>query len=115
PRLPHPNPLRARQIYELVAERAHKRRPRGFIPSSLARAVMRTPGIERLARAPLAFIESLDHLTFYNCRHATALLRDAGIVCPTFDAYADNLIRYVREGAAARRPKLEDEVFDPFE
>jgi thioester reductase-like protein len=113
--LTDPNPFAARQVYELVAERAHKRRPRGFIPSSLARAVMRTPGLERLARAPRAFIESLDHLTFYNCRHATALLRDAGLVCPSFDSYADNLIRYVREVHAARRQKLEDEVFDPFE
>ncbi len=113
--LTDPNPFAARQIYELVAERAHKKRPRGFIPSSLARAVMRTPGIERLARAPRSFIESFDHLTFYNCRHATALLRDAGVTCPAFDTYVDNLVRYVREVHAARRQKLEDEVFDPFE
>src|SRR5262249_37390043 len=53
--LTDPNPFSARQIYDLVAERAHKKRPRGFIPSSLARAVMRTPGLERLARAPRSF------------------------------------------------------------
>jgi thioester reductase-like protein len=110
-----PNPFAARQVYELVAERAHKKRPRGFIPAGLARAVMRTPGFERLARAPRSFLESFDHLAFYNGRHAQALLRGTGIECPAFDSYVDNLIRYVREVHAARRQKLEDEVFDPFE
>jgi thioester reductase-like protein len=113
--LTDPAPFAARQIYELVAERAHKKRPRGFIPAGLARAVMRTPGLERLARAPRTFVESFDHLTFYNCRQTLALLRGTGIECPPFDSYVDHLIRYVREVHAARRQKIEDEVFDPFE
>src|SRR5207249_2157951 len=66
--LTDPSPFAAKQIYELVAERAHKKRPRGFIPTSIAKAVMRTPGLERLARAPLTFLESFDHLAFYNTR-----------------------------------------------
>jgi thioester reductase-like protein len=110
-----PSPFAARRVYELVAERAHKKRPRGFIPTGLAKAVMRTPGLERLARAPLSFLEALDHLVFYNARRATELLEGTGIHCPPFDSYVDNLIRYVREVHAARRQKLEDEVFDPFE
>jgi thioester reductase-like protein len=113
--LTDPNPFSARQVYEMVAERAQKKRPRGFIPTGLARAVMRTPGLDRLARAPRAFLESFDHLAFYNNRQTMALLRGTGIDCPPFDAYADNLVRYVREVHAARRQKLEDEVFDPFE
>ncbi|MBI4510747.1 MAG: SDR family oxidoreductase [Deltaproteobacteria bacterium] len=110
-----PCPLASRQVYELVAERAHKKRPRGFIPTGLAKAVMRTPGLERLARAPLSFLESFDHLAFYNCRNTLQLLRGTSIDCPPLDSYVDNLIRYVREVHAARRRKLEDEVFDPFE
>jgi hypothetical protein len=98
-----------------VAERAHKKRPRGFIPAGIARAVMRTPGFERLSRAPRSFLESFDHLAFYNSRHAQALLHGTGIECPPFDSYVDNLIRYVKDVHAARRQKLEDEVFDPFE
>jgi thioester reductase-like protein len=113
--LTDPSPFAARQIYELVAERAHKKRPRGFIPTSLARAVMRTPGLERLARAPLSFLDSFDHLAFYNCRHTLAYLAGTGIECPPFDGYVDNLIRYVRDVHAQRQQKLDDEVFDPFE
>jgi hypothetical protein len=44
-----------------------------------------------------------------------ALLAEHGVRCPPFDSYVDNVIRYVREVHAARRQKLEDEVFDPFE
>lgn len=113
--LTDPLPLSAKQIYELVAERAHRKRPRGFIPSGLAKAIMRTPGLDRLARAPRTFLESIDDLAFYNPRHALGLLDGTGIKCPPFDAYVDHLLRYVREVHAARRQKLEDEVFDPFE
>lgn len=113
--LTDPNPFSARQVYEMIAERAQKKRPRGFIPTGLARAVMRTPGLDRLARAPRAFLESFDHLAFYNTRHTEGLLRGTGVACPPFDVYADNLVRYVRDVHAARRQKLEDEVFDPFE
>ncbi|HKA88270.1 MAG TPA: SDR family oxidoreductase [Haliangiales bacterium] len=113
--LTDPCPFSARQVYDLVAERAQKRRPRGFIPSGLARAVMRTPGIERLARMPLAFLQSFDHLVFYNCRNALGLLEGTGIRCPSFESYVDALIRYVRDVHAERRRKLEDDVFDPFD
>src|SRR5262249_10371708 len=98
-----PCPFGARQVYDLVAERANRKRPRGFIPTTLARAVMRTPGLERLARAPLAFLEASDRLTFYNCRRTLELLRGTGIECPTFDTYVDRLVRYVRDVHAARR------------
>jgi nucleoside-diphosphate-sugar epimerase len=113
--LTDPCPFSARQVYDLVAERAQKRRPRGFIPSGLARAVMRTPGIERLARMPLAFLESFDHLAFYNCRNTLALLDGTGIRCPSFDTYVDALIRYVREVHAERRRKLDDDPADAFD
>jgi nucleoside-diphosphate-sugar epimerase len=113
--LTDPNPFAARQVYALVAERANKKRPRGFIPAGLARAVMRTPGLERLARAPLSFLESLDHLTFYNCRNTIARLSGTGISCPPFDGYADALVRYVKDVYAQKRQKSDEEVFDPFE
>src|SRR5204863_1187 len=69
---------------------------------------------EKLARAPRAFIEGIDDLSFYNARKTLELL-DGRVRCPPFDSYVDQLIRYVKEVHAARRQKLEDETFDPFE
>ncbi|MBW2278329.1 MAG: SDR family oxidoreductase, partial [Deltaproteobacteria bacterium] len=113
--LTDPNPFSARRVYELVAERSHTKSPRGFIPARLARALLKTPGIERLARAPLSFLESFDHQVFYNCRSALRLCDESAIRCPSFDSYVDKVVHYVREVHAAKRKKIDDEVFDPFD
>lgn len=113
--LTDPNPFPARRVYEFVAECSHTKPPRGFIPGRLARTLLKAPGIDRLARAPLSFLESFDHTVLYNCRNALALLSDTDIRCPSFDTYADKVVQFVREVHAARKQKIEDEVFDPFD
>jgi thioester reductase-like protein len=113
--LTDPCPFSARTVYELVAQRADKKPPRGVIPAGLAKALLKAPGLERLARAPLAFLEAFNHLALYNCRHTLALLADAGVHCPPFDDYVDNLVKYVREVQAQKRQRLEEEAVDPFD
>ncbi|MSP59101.1 MAG: NAD-dependent epimerase/dehydratase family protein [Myxococcales bacterium] len=113
--LTDPAPFAARTAYELIARSADKKMPRGAIPTALARAVLRAPGLSRLARAPLAFLESFNHLAIYNCRNTLELLDGTGVRCPPLDRYVDALVRYVRQVHAARRQKLEDETFDPFD
>jgi thioester reductase-like protein len=110
-----PAPLAARMVYEIIAERAHKKTPRGTIPAGLARALLRAPGLERLARAPLAFLESFNHTAFYNCRGTLELLRGTDVWCPPFQSYVDNLIRFVRDVHAAQKARVEEDVFDPFD
>lgn len=110
-----PSPLAAKAVYDLIAEHAHRKRPRGFIPSGIAKAILKAPGLGRLARAPLSFLEAWDHLAFYNARNTLDLLRGTGIECPCFSNYVENLVRYVKEVHAARRQKHEDEIFDPFD
>jgi len=113
--LTDPNPFPAKRVYELVAECSHTKPPRGFIPGRLARTLLKAPGIDRLARAPLSFLESFDHPVLYNSRNTMALLADTDIRCPSFDTYADKVVQFVREVHAARKQKIEDEVFDPFD
>jgi thioester reductase-like protein len=110
------NPLPARRVYELVAEHAHTAQPRGFIPAGIARTLLRAPGLERLARTPRAFVDAFDHQVFFNSRRAVALLADAGIRCPPFDSYVQNLLRYLREAMAERRTaEAGDDDEDPFD
>jgi thioester reductase-like protein len=114
--LTDPNPLSARRVYELVAEHSHAKSPRGFIPTGVARTVLRTPGLEKLARAPVSFLDSFDDQVFYNCRHAAALLARHGISCPAVDTYVENLVRYVRSSYEVRRQRAPaDEVADPLD
>ncbi len=115
-----PQPLPARRIYELVAEHSHTAAPRGFIPRQLVKNVLRTPGIQRLARGPLSFLEAFDHQVFYNARGAHELLDGTGLSCPPFDRYVDKLVAYVRQVHAQRKGKAgaaapDDDVFDPFD
>ena len=113
--LTDPAPFAARSIYEMIARKAEKKPPRGTFPTALARAFLRTPGLRRIARVPLSLLESFNHMAIYNCRNTLALLEGTSIRCPPFDEYVDALVRYVREVHAARRQKLEEEIFDPFE
>lgn len=114
--LTDPNPLSARRVYELVAERSSAKSPRGFIPTGLARTVLRTPGLEKLARAPVAFLDSFDDQVLYNCRHAMAFLAEHGVACPPFDTYVDNLVRFVRASYEERRHRAApEEVADPLD
>ncbi len=110
-----PYPFSAKKVYELVAERSQTKRPRGFIPGRLARTLLKAPGLERLARAPLAFLESFDQQAFYNSRSTHELLRGRNIECPSFDSYAGKLVKYVREVHESKQKRLDDEVFDPFD
>ncbi|MGH7338405.1 MAG: SDR family oxidoreductase, partial [Myxococcota bacterium] len=110
--LTDPNPLAARRVYEMVADHSNTAPPRGFIPGRLVRNLLRTPGIERLARGPLSFLDSFDHQVFYNTRSANELLVGTGIACPPFDEYVANLVKYVREVHTHRKPgtPIEEEV-----
>jgi thioester reductase-like protein len=115
--LTDPAPFSARTVYELVAQRADKKAPRGVIPTGLARALLKAPGLERLARAPLAFLEAFNHLALYNCRHTLSLLSGDPwhVRCPPFDAYVDNLVRYVREVQAKKKQARDEEAADPLD
>jgi len=115
--LTDPAPFSARTVYELVAQRADKKAPRGVIPTGLARALLKAPGLERLARAPLAFLEAFNHLALYNCRHTLTLLSGDPwhVRCPPFDAYVDNLVRYVREVQAKKKQARDEEAADPLD
>jgi hypothetical protein len=111
-----PNPLPARRVYELVAEHSNTASPRGFIPGKLVQRVLSTPGLARLARGPRSFLESFDLQVFYNTRGTQDLLAGTGIACPPFDLYVAELVRYVREVHASKKPVApEDDVFDPFD
>jgi thioester reductase-like protein len=115
--LTDPAPFSARTVYELVAQRADKKAPRGTIPTTLARALLKAPGLERLARAPLAFLEAFNHLALYNCRHTLTLLSGDPwhVRCPPFDAYVDNLVRYVRQVQEKKKQARDEEAVDPLD
>lgn len=110
-----PCPLSARSVYELVAERAHRKPPRGVLPAGLAKALLKLPGLNRLGSSPHTLLEGFTHNVYYNCRHTLDALRASEVWCPPFESYVDNLVRYVKDVRAARRRRMDEDVADPFD
>jgi thioester reductase-like protein len=110
-----PCPLSARSVYQLVAERAHRKPPRGGFPAGIARALLRLPGLASLGGGTRTMLEGLTRDVYYNCRNTLEVLRRSEIWCPPFESYVDNLVRYVKDARAARRRRLDDEIVDPLD
>lgn len=112
-----PHPLPARRVFELVARASGRRGPRGSIPANLAKALLRAPGIERIAKSPRAFLDTLTTHVTYDARNAEELLSSLDVgACPPLEAYVDKLALYVqqrmRHRQTARKP--DNEVEDPL-
>ena len=116
--LADPHPLSARRVFEMVARAGGRRASRGYIPSNLAKALLRTPGIERFVRSPRAFVEQLTVAVRYDMRNTDQLLAPTGVRCPPFEAYVDQLVTVVQERVRTRRlaraEGTEAEVDDPL-
>ncbi|MGN6109541.1 MAG: dephospho-CoA kinase, partial [Kofleriaceae bacterium] len=109
-----PAPLTARQVFDGVAEHARTQKPRGHIPRPLARAVLRTPGLSRLGRGPLAFLDVLDHAVHYDQTNTAQALAGTKITCPALADYLGVLVRHVLE-VAKSAPVVPEDVADPLD
>jgi len=96
------NPLPARRVFELLCSVAQKKPPRRHIPSNLATALMKMPGLERHWRSPRLFVECLNQLVLYNAMNTTEILRGSGIMCPPFPSYVENLVAFLRRRKRTR-------------
>jgi thioester reductase-like protein len=112
-----PQPLAARRVFELVARAGGRRSPRGSIPANLARALLRAPGLDRIAKSPRALVEALTTPVTYDSRNADELLAALGVdACPPLETYVDKLVEYVQERIRQRRAikKPQPEIEDPL-
>src|SRR4029077_9012737 len=107
-----PNPLTARSACEAVADAANTEKPRGHIPRPLARAVLRTPGLARLGRGPLAFMDMLDHAVHYDASNTAQALAGTLVRCPPLSDYLPMLVRYVLDVSRPSAITELEEVID---
>ena len=111
-----PNPMSARAVFEGVAEAAKTEKPRGSIPGPLARAVLRTPGLARLGRGPLSFLDLLDHTVHYDQTNTAQALAGSTLRCPPLADYLPVLVQHVLDVARAPQTPAEiDEIADPLD
>src|SRR5262249_4323030 len=104
-----------RAVFEAAADHAHTEKPRGSIPRPIARAVLRTPGLARLGRGPLAFLDMLDHAVHYDQTNTTQALAGTTVRCPPLSAHLPMLVRHVLDVARVSVPDVEVEDIDPLD
>lgn len=111
-----PAPLTARRVFELVATAGGRRSPRGFIPANLTKALLRTPGLDRLAKSPRAFLDALATPVNYSFANTTELLADTGVRCPPFESYVEGIVEYVQHRLREKRARDREvaEIDDPL-
>lgn len=109
-----PNPMSARRVYELIAEKANKRLPKFNLSARAADVMLRLPGLERLVRPQRAAVTYVNHLALYNCHNTLEALDGTSIRCPPLTTYLDKLVTYVREYYRKRKESLAS-VEDPLD
>jgi thioester reductase-like protein len=112
-----PSPLTAKRVFDLVAAAGGRRTPRGFISANLTKALLRTPGIDRLAKSPRAFLDALGTPVTFSFANTTELLADTDVRCPPFESYVERLVDYVQHRLREKRARdsqADAEVEDPL-
>jgi thioester reductase-like protein len=112
-----PQPFTTRKVFELVARAGGRRGPRGSIPANLAKALLRAPGLERIAKSPRALLETLTTPVTYEATNAQELLGSLGVpACPPLESYVEKLVEYVKEHVRRRKATKAEpvEVEDPL-
>lgn len=107
--LTDPNPLSARQAFEILSDLVN-RRPipfAGALASRFVRRAARLPGVARWAPRQMTLLENLDIHVIYNCSGTLELLAGTDVVCPPFESYADQLVAWVARYGRAQRADAE--------
>lgn len=90
--------LSARDVFNLIAKAGGKRvSTKSVIPTQVATAILRTPGVDRLVREPRAFLQQLTNNVSFDTRNARAALGRAKVHCPPLSDYVDTWVTAVQE------------------
>jgi nucleoside-diphosphate-sugar epimerase len=112
-----PSPLTARRVFELVAAASGRPAAKSHFPANLTKALLRTPGIDRFARSPRAFLDALATPVTYSFANTNELLSGTDVRCPPFESYASGLALHVQAHLNERRAPRDVEdaaVLDPL-
>lgn len=96
-----PQPLPVRRFVEMIHE-IRERRAAWVELSTLARSMLRAPGIEGYLRSPKALVDQILSNVRYDARNADMVLGPLGIACPPLESYAEKIVAAVEERLVGR-------------
>ncbi|MEE2756285.1 MAG: SDR family oxidoreductase [Myxococcota bacterium] len=102
--LTDPNPVSAKQAFELLADIANRPAPRfGTLIAGFARRVVGQTRLGHLMPFARVLLGDLTQHVTYDCSGVLELLAPTGVRCPPFDAYADALVIWMANLEKTRR------------
>ncbi len=110
-----PNPLSARQVCQMIADRAGKRLSKISISPRLARFILNLPFVKKFSEISQEAVWYLNHLAIYNNSNTLEILDGHKVLCPPFASYVDNLIAFVRTYYKERKNQAVPGVYDPLD
>jgi nucleoside-diphosphate-sugar epimerase len=87
-----PNPLKVSEVVKLVSKAVGKSCEVGELPTALATALLRAPGLSRWLEMPRALLEQLASNVVYDTSNTSELLQREHIECPPLPSYLDLII-----------------------
>lgn len=108
-----PAPLTSKRVFELVASAGGRPMPRSFIPANLTKAILRAPGLDRVAKSPRAFLDVLATPVSYSFANTSELLADTDVRCPPLESYVERLVEFAQHRLREKRAR-DAEVDDPL-
>jgi nucleoside-diphosphate-sugar epimerase len=99
------SPPTARRVFELIAQETGRPGPVGSVPTQVATALLRAPGLERFSHVPRTFLEQLATEIIYDSSNTRELLAGSGIECPKAATYLQVMVEHVRKQQAQRPRK----------
>jgi thioester reductase-like protein len=89
-------PMLVSEVIETIAKATDRQCEIGELPTGIATTLLRTPGLNRIAEMPRAFIEQIATDVRYDDRNSREILRGREITCPPLGDYLEVLIEYAR-------------------
>ena len=100
-----PQPVPVHRFVQMIHE-IRARRSAWVELSTLARSMLRAPGIESYLRSPKALVDQILSNVRYDSRNADLVLGSLGIACPPLPSYAEKIVAAVEERLVGRTAPL---------
>jgi len=98
--LTDPQPASVPEAFDAIAQLVGRPQLRGVVAPGVARAVMRTAFMQRLAPRPASLAATLSRRVRYASDNAQTLLAPRGISCPSLPTYLPVLVDFVQHRAS---------------
>ncbi|WP_261130224.1 hypothetical protein [Bacillus sp. Marseille-Q3570] len=95
--LTDPNPFPAKELYQEIVHHLLEKKPSWVIPTSIISGLLSIPAFRRWVQVEKETMAYFLCETHHDTSNTVIDLQGSGIICPTFDQYAETIITYYKQ------------------